>query len=162
MKHLPLVPTAALIGAVSAFAFQPVDWWPLLPIAFAGLCELLLRAPTLRRALAIGYAFGFAQFVIALNWIATAFTYQSNMPAWLGWVGVLLVALYLAIYPAMAAGLAWRLSRGRRVPLLLVLAGAWAVTEWLRAGMFTGVPWNPAGVVLADTPLLPTGALIGT
>ena len=162
MKHLPLVPIAALIGAASAFAFQPVDWWPLLPIAFAGLCELLLRAPTLRRALAIGYAFGFAQFLIAINWIATAFTYQSNMPAWLGWVGVLLVALYLAFYPAMASGLAWRLSRGRRTPLLLALAGAWALTEWLRGGMFTGFPWNPAGVILADTPLLQVGALIGT
>ena len=162
MKHLPLVPAAALAGALSALAFQPVDWWPLLPLAFAGLCELLSRAPTLRRALAIGYAFGFAQFLIAMNWIATAFTYQSNMPAWLGWVGVLLVALYLAIYPALAAGLAWRLGRSRRLTLLLALAGAWAVTEWLRAGMFFGFPWNPAGVVLADTPLLPISALIGT
>ncbi len=162
MKNLPLVPAAALVGALSALAFQPVDWWPLLPIAFAALCELLYRTRSLRRALAIGYAFGFAQFLIALNWIATAFTYQSNMPAWLGWVGVLLVALYLAIYPALATGLAWRLSRGRRVPLLLALAGAWAVTEWLRGGMFTGFPWNPAAAVLADTPLIQTGALIGT
>jgi apolipoprotein N-acyltransferase len=162
MKHLPLVPTAALVGALSALAFQPVDWWPLLPIAFAGLCELLSRAPTLRRALAIGYTFGFAQFLIALNWLATAFTYQAAMPAWLGWVAVALVALCLAIYPALAAGLAWRLGRSRRLTLLLALAGAWAITEWLRAGMFTGFPWNPAGVVLADTPLVQAGALIGT
>jgi apolipoprotein N-acyltransferase len=162
MKHLPLVPMAALAGAASAFAFQPVNAWPLLPIAFAGLCELLSRATTLRRALAIGYAFGFAQFLIAMNWIATAFTYQSNMPAWLGWVGVMLVALYLAIYPALATGLAWRLGRRRRLTLLLALAGAWAVTEWLRGGMLTGFPWNPAGVILADTPLLRVGALIGT
>ena len=159
MKHILL---AAVLGAMSAFAFQPVDWWPLLPIAFAGLCELLCRAPSLRRALAIGWAFGFAQFLIALNWIATAFTYQAAMPAWLGWIAVLLVALYLAIYPALAAGLAWRLGRRGQVPLLLALAGAWALTEWLRGGMFTGFPWNPAGVVLADTPLLQIGALIGT
>ena len=162
MKHVPLVPTAALIGAVSAFAFQPVGWWPLLPIAFAGLCELVSRATTQRRALAIGFAFGFAQFVIAMNWIATAFTFQSNMPAWLGWVAVLLVALYLAIYPALAAAMAWRLGRGHREPILLALAGAWALTEWLRGGMFTGFPWNPAGVVLAGTPLIQIGALIGT
>jgi apolipoprotein N-acyltransferase len=84
------------------------------------------------------------------------------MPAWLGWVAVVLVALCLAIYPALAAGLAWRLGRGDRVPILLALAGAWGVTEWLRAGMFTGFPWNPAGVVLADTPLVQAGALIGT
>ncbi|HUE78994.1 MAG TPA: apolipoprotein N-acyltransferase [Sphingomicrobium sp.] len=150
------------LGAVSAFAFEPVGWWPLLPVAFVGLCELLLRAGSLRRALAIGWAFGFAQFLVSLNWIATAFTYQSQMPAWLGWVGVVLVALYLAIYPALAAGLAWRLGKGRHVALLLALTGAWAVTEWLRAGILTGFAWNPAAVVLADTPLVQSSALIGT
>ena len=30
------------------------------------------------------------------------------MPAWLGWVAVVLLSLYLAVYPAVAAGLAWR------------------------------------------------------
>ena len=30
------------------------------------------------------------------------------MPAWLGWVAVVLLSLYLAVYPALAAGLAWR------------------------------------------------------
>lgn len=162
MKPLPLVPIAALLGALSALAFQPVGWWPVLPVAFAGLLELILRAPSLRRALAIGWAFGFGQFLIALNWIATAFTFQSAMPAWLGWVGVLLVALYLAIYPAMAAGLTWRLGRGKPLAMLLALAGGLAITEWLRAGMFTGFAWNPAAAVLADTPLIQTGALIGT
>ena len=99
---------ALLLGVLSAFAFQPVGWWPLLPIAIAGLCELISRAPSLRRALALGWAFGFGQFLVALNWIATAFTFQSEMPAWLGWVGVLLVALYLAFYPMLSAGVAWR------------------------------------------------------
>ena len=39
------VPLLALIaGAVSAFAFEPAGWWPLMPLAFALLCELLDRA----------------------------------------------------------------------------------------------------------------------
>ena len=68
------------------------------------------------------------------------------MPAWLGWVAVVLLSLYLAIYPALAAGLAWRFGRDDRVVLLmLVLGGAWAITEWLRGTMFTGFPWNPVG-----------------
>ncbi|MGI8611541.1 MAG: apolipoprotein N-acyltransferase [Sphingomicrobium sp.] len=153
---------AALAGILSAFAFQPVGWWPLMPLAFAVLCELLLRAKSLRRALLLGWLFGLGQFVVGLNWIATAFTYQSAMPAWLGWIAVVLLSLYLAIYPALAAGLGWRLGAGRRVPLLLALTGAWGVTEWLRAGIFTGFSWNPVGVVLADTPLLQSSALIGT
>ena len=80
---------AFLAGAVSAFAFQPVGWWPLLLIAFAVLCELLDRNKSLWRSLFMGWAFGLGQFVIGLNWIATSFTYQANMPAWLGWVCLL-------------------------------------------------------------------------
>src|SRR5215210_8391525 len=133
-----------------------------MPVALAGLCELLHRAGSLKRALAIGWLFGLAQFVISLNWIATAFTFQAAMPAWLGWVAVVLLSLYLAIYPALAAGLAWRLGKGAHVPLLLALAGGWAVTEWLRGAIFSGFAWNPIGASLAPTPLIQASALIGT
>jgi len=154
---------AALVaGGVSAFAFQPVGWWPLMILAIAALCELVARAGTLRRALQVGWLFGLGQFVISLNWIATAFTYQAAMPAWLGWIAVVLVSLYLAVYPALAAGLAWRFGRKRRLALLLALAGAWALTEWLRAGMFTGFAWNPIGVILVDTPWLAVSQWVGT
>ena len=78
----------------------------------------------------------------------------GGMPAWLGWVAVVLLSLYLAIYPALAAGLAWRFGRDNRVALVLVLGGAWAITEWLRGTMFTGFPWNPAAAALAPTPLI--------
>ena len=45
---------------------------------------------------------------------------------------------------------------------MLALAGSWAITEWLRATMFTGFAWNPIGVALADTPLIGTTRWIGT
>src|SRR5947208_4504520 len=153
---------AFIAGAVSAFAFEPVVWWPLLPVAFAVLCELIRRSKTLSRGLLVGWAFGVGQFVVGLNWIATAFTYQAAMPAWLGWIAVVLLSLYLAIYPAIAAGLSWRFGRKSRVALVLVLGGAWAITEWLRGTMFTGFPWNPAAAVLAATPLIDIAPLIGT
>ena len=153
---------ALLIGAASAFAFEPAGLWPLLLLAFAFLCELVDRTKSLPRALLIGWAFGLGQFVVGLNWIATAFTFQAAMPPWLGWVAVVLVSLYLAVYPALAAGLAWRFGRDDRTVLVVVLGGAWAITEWLRGTMFTGFPWNPAAAVLAPTPLITIGALIGT
>src|SRR5918994_6212387 len=105
---------AILAGALSALAFQPVGWWPLMPVAFAALCELIARAGSLKRALLTGWLFGVGQFVVGLNWIATAFTYQAAMPAWLGWLAVVLLSLYLAIYPALATGLAWRFGRTDR------------------------------------------------
>jgi apolipoprotein N-acyltransferase len=153
---------ALAAGAISAFAFQPVGWWPLMILAIAALCELIARATSLRQSLLIGWAFGVGQFVIGLNWIATAFTFQAAMPAWLGWVAVVLLSLYLAVYPAMAAGLAWRFGKKNRLALVLALAGSWAVTEWLRATMFTGFAWNPMGVTLVDTPWIHSSPFVGT
>ncbi|HEX6741667.1 MAG TPA: apolipoprotein N-acyltransferase [Sphingomicrobium sp.] len=159
---LLLVLIAALIGAASAFAFAPVGLWPLMPLALAGLCELVWRSKSLRRSLAVGWAFGFGQFAVGLNWIATAFTFQAAMPAWLGWIAVVLLSLYLAVYPALAAGLAWRYGKNRPLALLLALGGAWPLTEYLRGTMFTGFPWNPLGVTLVDTPWLPMAPYLGT
>ena len=88
---------ALVLGVISAFAFQPVGFWPLMPLAFAGLCEMIARAPTQRRAIGLGWWFGVGQFAVGLNWIATAFTFQAAMPAWLGWVAVVALSLYLAI-----------------------------------------------------------------
>ena len=157
-----LLPIALITGAISALAFEPIGLWPLMLLAFALLAELIARADSLKRALLIGWLFGLGQFVIGLNWIATAFTYQAAMPAWLGWVAVVLLSLYLAIYPAVAAGIAWRIGRDNRLALGLALAGAWAITEWLRAGMFTGFAWNPVGVTLIPTPLVDIAPLVGT
>ena len=153
---------ALITGAASAFAFEPTNLWPLLSVAFAVLCELICRSKSVWRGLLVGWAFGVGQFAVGLNWIATAFTFQANMPPWLGWVAVVLLSLYLAVYPALATGLAWRFGRQDRVVLVTVLGGAWAITEWLRGTVFTGFPWNPAAAVLASTPLIKIGALIGT
>src|SRR6187455_2563663 len=125
MKSLGL---AFLAGLVGALGFQPLALWPFAILAFAALLWLVEQAPSLRSALARGWWFGVGQFVLGLNWIATAFTYQAAMPAWLGWVAVVLLSLYLALYPAMAVGLAWRWRGKSGIALVLLLAAAWIVT----------------------------------
>ena len=151
-----------LAGLVAACGFEPIGLWPLTPAAFAFLLWLLREAPRLRSALARGWWFGVGHFILGLNWIATAFTYQAEMPASLGYLAVVLLSLYLAVYPAAAAGLAWRWGRGNGLRLVLVFAAAWIVTEWLRATLFTGFAWNPAGVALLATPLAWSARLVGT
>jgi len=155
-------PAALLLGLVSATAFQPLGLWPLMPLAFAGLTLLLSQTVRLRGALLIGWLFGLGQFVLGLNWIATAFTFQAAMPHWYGWIAVVLLSAYLAVYPALATGLAWRFGRGSPLALALVLAGGWALTEVLRATLFTGFAWNPVGVTLDDTPWLNSARFVGT
>ena len=103
--------TALLLGLASATGFAPLGLWPLTLIALALLILQLAEAATQRRAFALGWAFGVGHFALGLNWIATAFTYQAAMPAWLGWIAVLLLSLYLAVYPALATWGAWFITR---------------------------------------------------
>ncbi|WP_245656428.1 apolipoprotein N-acyltransferase [Novosphingobium naphthalenivorans] len=142
-------------GALAACGFQPLSLWPLTLLAVAGLLELVVRARTGRGAFLIGWYFGLGHFTLGDNWIATAFTYQANMPAWLGGIAVVLLSLYLAVFPALAGLAAWLLTRpdrgqGRAAfpAFVLALGAAWIVTEWMRAWVFTGFAWNPLGVAL--------------
>ncbi|WP_374406808.1 apolipoprotein N-acyltransferase [Pelagerythrobacter sp.] len=140
---------AALCGLLSATGFPPLHLWPVALLGIGAFALVALRAPTWRSALLNGWLFGLAHFTLANNWIATAFTYQAEMPAWLGWLAVPLLAVYLAVYPALAALIAWGL--GRRLgagAASCVFGGAWIVTEWLRSWVFTGYAWDPFGLVL--------------
>ncbi|AKM11392.1 acyltransferase [Croceicoccus naphthovorans] len=138
-----------MAGAVAATGFQPLALWPLTLAAFALLMHLLCGASGPKRAALIGWLFGVGHFWLGNNWIATAFTYQAEMPAWLGWVAIFLLSLYLAVYPMLAGLAAWAI--GRRlpgpVPFVLTFAATWIVTEWMRGWVFTGFAWNPLGIV---------------
>ena len=138
---------ALLLGVISALGFEPLALWPLALLALAALIVLLRAAPSRKAAFGLGWSFGFGQFALALNWIPTAFTYQAEMPAWLGWIGELGLAAVLAAFPALAGLAAWQ-ARSRLIALIAALAGAWIITEWLRGWVLTGLPWNPLGAVL--------------
>ena len=152
------------LGLLSALGFAPLGWWPMTLLCFAAMMHFVAVAPTLKAAFARGYWFGVGHFIVGLNWIAGAFAYQDSMPPWLGWVAVVALSLYIAVYPALAAAVAWRFGRTAQALFMLFFAAAWIITEWLRASVFTGFAWNPLGVVwlpLVGVPRLIT-PLIGT
>ena len=137
------------LGLLSATGFQPLGLWPLALLAAGGGIMLTARAASARQAAWLGWLFGVAHFTLGNNWIATAFTHQAEMPAFVGWIAVPGIALYLAIYPALAALTARLIVRsGPNWAYALVFAGAWIVTEWLRSWVFSGYAWNPFAMVL--------------
>ncbi len=182
---------ALTLGAVSATGFAPLNLWPLTLLALGSWMALVARSPKGWRAFGVGWAFGVGHFIVGLNWIATAFTYQAAMPAWLGWIAVVLLALYLAVYPALAAWGAWAVTKfvapakagaagglsgddgarpttapafaGATLSFILAFAALWTLTEWLRSWVFTGFAWNPLSAIMAPmTPLLSPTRLVGT
>ena len=140
---------ALALGAAAACGFEPLRLWPLTLVAVAAFIELIARARSGKQAALLGWLFGVGHFCIGNNWIATAFTYQANMPQWLGVVAVVVLSFYLAVFPLLAALAAWLLVRrlgsdsAGRGALVLAFAGSWIVAEWLRSWMFTGYAWNP-------------------
>ena len=150
-----------LLGAVAATGFAPLELLPLTILAFAWWLKLVHDAPTLKRALSIGWLFGVGHFTINNNWIQHAFDFQDRMPPVLGYGAVVGLALYLAVYPMLGAALAWRLASpcaagdpDARIgtSFVLVAAACWIATEWLRATMFTGYAWNPLGTAWLALP----------
>ncbi|AKH43641.1 apolipoprotein N-acyltransferase [Altererythrobacter atlanticus] len=147
--------SALLFGALAACGFRPIAIWPLALAAMAAFFALLAEARTARQAALWGWLFGMGHFTLANSWIATAFTYQAEMPAVLGWPAVPLLSLYLAIYPGLAALGAWAMAIGGIAParrrdwaLALAFAGCWILGELLRAKVFTGYAWDPFAMVL--------------
>ncbi len=164
---------AIALGLIAACGYPPLHaWWIALP-ALGLFVAQLHQASSWRAAAWQGWLFGWAHLTLANNWIATAFTYQSEMPEFLGWLAVPLLCVYLAVYPALAALLAHVLTRPpggaeatvheiseamgvRREPschasfpvFAVLLAATWIVTEWLRSWVFTGYPWPPLGMLL--------------
>ena len=156
-------PIALALGLLAACGFAPLELWPLTLLGLAALTLLLDQAKDLRRAACLGWWFGLGHFCLGLNWIATAFTYQAAMPAWLGWVAVLLLSVYLAVFPAFATGFAWLFSRGKSFTLPFFFAATWIVNELLRASVFTGFAWNPIAAIWAPIwPVRGLTAYIGT
>jgi len=138
---------ALVAGGISATGFAPLNLWPLTIAMLALWIAILMQAQSRRTAFLTGWLFGLGHFVVGLNWIAKAFTFQAAMPEWLGYVAVLLLSLYLAVFPALAALGGWWIGRNRPLVLTVALAGMWIVTEWLRSWLFSGFIWNPLGAV---------------
>lgn len=171
MTGRPLLLSLAL-GGLAATGFAPLGLWPVALACLAGWMWLVHESPGLKQALLRGWLFGVGHFAVGINWLQHPFVYQDAMPHWLGYVGVLLSSLYLAVYPMLATGLAWRLASPRAAgdsltppgtPYILVFGAAWIVTEWLRATMLTGFPWNPLGVIwVPATGIAAIAAWIGT
>ena len=138
---------ALALGALAACAFQPLGLWPLGLLGIAGLITLLAKAETRARAFGLGWLFGLGHFSIGMNWLATSFSYQAEMPVWLGAFAVVGLAGVLAAFPGLAALGGWLLGKGNRATTVLAFAGCWIISEWLRGWVLTGLPWNPLGAI---------------
>jgi apolipoprotein N-acyltransferase len=113
-------------------------WMALIPLL------LVVRASRPRAAFAWGWASGFLFWLLTLSWLlALRHTWGGVAMPTLGWIALsAYCALYTGLFAFVLAAVPdkWRLLPVLAAPIL------WAGTEWLRATLFSGFPWNPLGV----------------
>jgi len=145
---------SALSGALLALSFPryghpAFGWIALVPLLLAlsgwrGQPGPLPGQPP-RRALWFGMVTGLVYFAGTVYWTSNVLAVFGGMPMILAVVAMLVLAAYLAIYPAIAAMvLASLIARAGRSALFFAPA-AWIATEYLRGLLFGGFPWVPLG-----------------
>ncbi len=152
---------AAALGLLHALAFAPWNLPWLQVLALAGLFGLALRAATVRSAALLGFAFGLGWFGLGVSWVYISMHTYGGMPALLAGAATAAFCAFLALYPALALGVAHRLGGSPALRALVALPAAWAGADWLRGTLFTGFPWLASGYAHTDGPLAGAAPLLG-
>jgi apolipoprotein N-acyltransferase len=152
-----------------SLCYAPLDkggfiWFSLIPLIVA------VWFGKSKRPFALGYVAGVVFFTMTFQWLRSLGELFST-PALYGLP--LLLALYLALYPATWA---WFLARvlapeqsGRTFPhswrnlgLGALAACSWTALEWIRGWMLSGFGWNGLGVALhRDLPIIQIAEFTG-
>lgn len=156
-----LIGVALALGAAHAISFAPWNLPWLQVLVLAGLFAAAEAAGSARCAALLGFAFGLGWFGVGVSWVYVSMHVYGLMPAWLAAIATAAFAAFLALYPALALGVAQRFVPNRGARLLLALPASWAAAEWLRGVLLTGFPWLASGYAHSDGPLAGYAPIVG-
>ena len=160
-RGLALGLLALAAGALHALSFAPWERPWLQVLALALLFALTTRTERPRAAALLGLAFGLGWFGVGVSWVYISMHVYGQMPALLAGAATAAFCAFLALYPALALGVAQRLAPTPFLRLALALPAAWALAEWLRGTLFTGFPWLASGYAHTDGPLAGFAPVLG-
>lgn len=146
-------------GLSLVFSYAPFSlWW--LPFISISLWLTILRNSAPRTAIKHGFLFGLGWFASGISWVHVAIDQFGGLPLAISVLLMLLLCMYLAIFPALASYFSARCSINRQVNLWL-LSAFWLIAEYLRGVLLTGFPWLSLGYSQLDGPLVSLAPLIG-
>jgi len=95
-------------------------------------------------------------------WIFFSLYYHGSSPAILAVAIIVLLSVFLALFPAVAAYVFNRYCRvADSIRLLIVFPSAWLLAEWFRGYLWTGYAWMQPGYTQIDLPLSGYAPLFG-
>lgn len=160
----PKVTAAAILsGALLACAFPPFSLGPVGFVALIPLLAALYTGTYSRRTyFQSGYAFGVSFFLLNLWWIVKLLPESSITFPWLMFPALLVLVLYLALYPGLSFWLVRVVAGQSRIVSLAAGPTVWLLFERLRSSTELGFPWGIIGYALSRQPtLIQAAAYVG-
>ncbi len=129
---------SVLSGLLLTASFPPgkfsfLAWIALIPL----FISVNGKAP--RDAFKLGFTAGFFHFVTLLYWVIVVLGKYGNLHVAICLVALLLLSLYLALYPAVFSCLVPDMIKTPFASIFM--ATIWVSLEYLRAHIVTGFPW---------------------
>ncbi|MHB8881090.1 MAG: apolipoprotein N-acyltransferase [Thermodesulfovibrionales bacterium] len=140
MEYAPALASGVLLVlSFPGFDYYPLAWIALLPLLFS------LREKTPKEAFRTGYVFGIVYFFGTLYWVYHSITVFGGISLAASFGVVLLLCLYLGLYPAIFSWLFVLIMKKTKLPALLIVPVIWVVLEFIRSYLLTGFPWASVG-----------------
>jgi apolipoprotein N-acyltransferase len=138
---------------------QPAGWLQLLALAL--LAGQLDGARSWPRGAWLGGLFATAMHCATFWWLFISLHVYGGLAAPLAVLAVVLLASFLGLYYAAAAGLFVALAPVRPALRALFFAAVWLLAELARVKLFTGFPWGEGGYAHVDGWARPLAAWVG-
>ena len=139
------------LGALTVFSFQPFNFsiinFIILPIFFyltvyiKKKSKSTYRKKPLRKNLFIfGTAFGFGYYLSGIHWITYSLTFDESFKILIPF-GLIFIPLFLSLFFSMIT-LIFGSFLNLNFLSMLIFSGSLAFSDYLRAKILTGFPWN--------------------
>lgn len=146
------------LGGLCGWFFSPYNYWAVSLLSFP-LFLFLSENTKGRSAFACGWAFGFGYFLLGLYWISNAMLVDIGDLWWMYPFAMAgLPALLALFWGAALWGLQKLGTQGLKRALLFTVI--FALTEWLRGHLLTGLPWLMLGYLWVDVEVVRSMAAV--
>ena len=143
---------AAFVGTLTTLAFTPFQIWPI-AILSPAILFLLLQNQSAKAGFFTGLCWGAGQFASGISWVYVSINNFGGMPLIASLFLMVLLVGYLALYPALFAGLLNHFFPSGRRRYFLAIPSLWLLSDFARGWIFTGFPWLWLGYSQIDAPL---------
>ena len=150
-KYLVLYLTPFTIGFLTVFSFQPFNLtfinFLVLPIFFFLTVYISKKSkstfrkkPYKKNLFIFGLFFGFGFYLSGISWIVNSLTFDESFRIFIP-VALILIPLFLSLFLGLTTLFVGPLLN-YNVFSIFIFSGSIAFSDFLRAKLFTGFPWN--------------------